>query len=78
MMLMSFLLLVSEEYAKVYLVIYNLFQFVGFIYVLAVMGIRYSRDGPGTFISAKSYFLRIFVCKLCQNSPDNVFLILHN
>ncbi|XP_014486132.1 PREDICTED: very-long-chain (3R)-3-hydroxyacyl-CoA dehydratase 3 isoform X2 [Dinoponera quadriceps] len=36
----------KEEYAKAYLIIYNLFQFVGFIYVLAVMGIRYSRDGP--------------------------------
>jgi len=34
----------------VYLVIYNLCQFVGFIYVLAVMAIRYSRDGPGIFI----------------------------
>lgn len=39
----------SEDFAKVYLVIYNLCQFVGFIYVLAVMGIRYSRDGPGIF-----------------------------
>ncbi|XP_012221184.1 very-long-chain (3R)-3-hydroxyacyl-CoA dehydratase isoform X2 [Linepithema humile] len=35
-----------KDFAKVYLVIYNLYQFVGFIYVLAVMGIRYSRDGP--------------------------------
>ncbi|XP_020285949.1 very-long-chain (3R)-3-hydroxyacyl-CoA dehydratase [Pseudomyrmex gracilis] len=34
-----------EDFAKVYLVIYNLCQFVGFIYVLAVMSIRYSRDG---------------------------------
>ncbi|XP_070168391.1 very-long-chain (3R)-3-hydroxyacyl-CoA dehydratase-like isoform X2 [Polyergus mexicanus] len=36
----------KEDLTKVYLVIYNLFQFVGFIYVLAIMGIRYSRDGP--------------------------------
>jgi len=36
----------KEDFAKVYLVIYNLCQFVGFIYVLAVMAIRYSRDGP--------------------------------
>lgn len=32
---------------------YNLFQFVGFTYILVVMGIRYSRDGlnsmPGTY-----------------------------
>ncbi|XP_011162071.1 very-long-chain (3R)-3-hydroxyacyl-CoA dehydratase isoform X1 [Solenopsis invicta] len=36
----------KEDFKKVYLVIYNLFQFVGFIYVFIVMGIRYSRDGP--------------------------------
>lgn len=36
----------KEDRTKVYLIIYNLCQFVGFIYVLAVMGIRYSRDGP--------------------------------
>ncbi|EGI63221.1 PREDICTED: very-long-chain (3R)-3-hydroxyacyl-CoA dehydratase isoform X2 [Acromyrmex echinatior] len=36
----------KEDFAKVYLVIYNLCQFVGFIYVFAVMAIRYSRDGP--------------------------------
>lgn len=36
----------KEDLTKVYLVIYNLCQFVGFIYVLAIMGIRYSRDGP--------------------------------
>ncbi|XP_011640369.1 very-long-chain (3R)-3-hydroxyacyl-CoA dehydratase [Pogonomyrmex barbatus] len=36
----------KEDFAKVYLVIYNLCQFVGFIYVLAVMAVRYSRDGP--------------------------------
>ncbi|XP_011162076.1 very-long-chain (3R)-3-hydroxyacyl-CoA dehydratase isoform X2 [Solenopsis invicta] len=35
-----------KDFKKVYLVIYNLFQFVGFIYVFIVMGIRYSRDGP--------------------------------
>ncbi|XP_032663402.1 very-long-chain (3R)-3-hydroxyacyl-CoA dehydratase [Odontomachus brunneus] len=47
---------IKEEYAKAYLVIYNLFQFVGFIYVLAVMGIRYSRDGPD---SMKDTFVAI-------------------
>ncbi|XP_072760797.1 very-long-chain (3R)-3-hydroxyacyl-CoA dehydratase [Anoplolepis gracilipes] len=36
----------KEDLKKVYLVIYNLCQFVGFIYILTVMGIRYSRDGP--------------------------------
>lgn len=50
-------IILSEDLTKVYLVIYNLCQFVGFIYVLAVMGIRYSRDGPGTFTSI---FLKYF------------------
>ncbi|KYN00031.1 PREDICTED: very-long-chain (3R)-3-hydroxyacyl-CoA dehydratase isoform X1 [Cyphomyrmex costatus] len=36
----------KEDFTKVYLVIYNLCQFVGFIYVFAVMAIKYSRDGP--------------------------------
>ncbi|XP_028049303.1 very-long-chain (3R)-3-hydroxyacyl-CoA dehydratase isoform X2 [Monomorium pharaonis] len=34
-----------KDFKKVYLVIYNLCQFVGFIYVLVVMAIRYSRNG---------------------------------
>ncbi|KAG6446052.1 very-long-chain (3R)-3-hydroxyacyl-CoA dehydratase isoform X2 [Manduca sexta] len=32
-----------KDYKKVYLIIYNLFQFVGFMYVLAVMGVRYAK-----------------------------------
>ncbi|KZC08553.1 3-hydroxyacyl-CoA dehydratase 3, partial [Dufourea novaeangliae] len=36
----------KEDFKKVYLIIYNLWQFVGFIYILTVMGIMYSRDGP--------------------------------
>jgi very-long-chain (3R)-3-hydroxyacyl-CoA dehydratase len=35
----------KENFKKVYLVLYNLFQFVGFTYILVVMGVRYSRDG---------------------------------
>ncbi|XP_033220578.1 very-long-chain (3R)-3-hydroxyacyl-CoA dehydratase [Belonocnema kinseyi] len=35
-----------EEYKQVYLVFYNLCQFIGFFYILAVMGVKYSRDGP--------------------------------
>ncbi|XP_008556949.1 very-long-chain (3R)-3-hydroxyacyl-CoA dehydratase [Microplitis demolitor] len=35
-----------EDYKKVYLVFYNLFQFIGFLYILIIMGIKYSRDGP--------------------------------
>ncbi|CRL02072.1 CLUMA_CG015096, isoform A [Clunio marinus] len=37
-----------ERFKKVYLVLYNLFQFVGFMYILIVMGIRYYRDGPAS------------------------------
>ncbi|XP_034833482.1 very-long-chain (3R)-3-hydroxyacyl-CoA dehydratase [Maniola hyperantus] len=32
-----------EDYKKVYLVIYNLFQFIGFTYVLSVMAVRYAK-----------------------------------
>lgn len=43
----------SESFKKVYLIFYNLFQFIGFMYILVVMGIRYSRDNadsmPGTY-----------------------------
>ncbi|XP_043277959.1 very-long-chain (3R)-3-hydroxyacyl-CoA dehydratase isoform X2 [Venturia canescens] len=35
-----------KDFKKVYLVLYNLCQFVGFLYVLAVMCIKYSREGP--------------------------------
>ncbi|XP_069699517.1 very-long-chain (3R)-3-hydroxyacyl-CoA dehydratase isoform X2 [Periplaneta americana] len=36
----------KEDLKKVYLIFYNLCQFVGFTYVLTVMTIRYFRDGP--------------------------------
>lgn len=38
----------KEQFKKVYLILYNLFQFVGFCYILIVMGIRWSRDGPAS------------------------------
>ncbi|XP_073821165.1 3-hydroxyacyl-CoA dehydratase 2 [Musca autumnalis] len=37
---------IKESSKKVYLVIYNLAQFVGFLYVLSVLAVRYYRDGP--------------------------------
>ncbi|XP_048507005.1 very-long-chain (3R)-3-hydroxyacyl-CoA dehydratase isoform X2 [Athalia rosae] len=40
----------KRDFKKVYLVLYNLCQFVGFSYILAVMGIRYSRDGPDSMM----------------------------
>ncbi|KAJ2949608.1 hypothetical protein O0L34_g15530 [Tuta absoluta] len=33
----------KEDMKKVYLIIYNLFQFIGYFYVLAVMGVRYAK-----------------------------------
>ncbi|KAG5680151.1 hypothetical protein PVAND_009676 [Polypedilum vanderplanki] len=49
-----------ENFKKVYLILYNLFQFVGFTYILVVMGIRYSRDGvhsiPGTYEAVGNAF----------------------
>lgn len=36
----------KEDLKKVYLIFYNLCQFVGFTYILTVMAIRYFRDGP--------------------------------
>lgn len=38
----------KEQFKKVYLILYNLFQFVGFMYILIVMAIRWSRDGPAS------------------------------
>lgn len=35
----------KEQFKKVYLIFYNLFQFIGFLYILIVIGIRYYRDG---------------------------------
>lgn len=32
-----------EDLKKVYLIIYNLFQFVGYTYILAVMSVRYAK-----------------------------------
>ncbi|PSN41372.1 hypothetical protein C0J52_19120 [Blattella germanica] len=37
----------KEDLKKVYLIFYNLCQFIGFTYILTVMAIRYFRDGPG-------------------------------
>lgn len=54
----------KEDLKKVYLAFYNLVQFIGFTYILTVMGIRYFRDGPdsmpGTFEAVGNAF------KFCQ------------
>ncbi|XP_044740677.1 very-long-chain (3R)-3-hydroxyacyl-CoA dehydratase [Chrysoperla carnea] len=36
----------KEDMKKVYLIFYNLCQFIGFAYIFTVMAIRYFRDGP--------------------------------
>ncbi|XP_005179424.1 very-long-chain (3R)-3-hydroxyacyl-CoA dehydratase [Musca domestica] len=43
---------IKESSKKVYLIIYNLAQFVGFLYVLCVLAIRYYRDGPSMIPTA--------------------------
>lgn len=35
----------KEDLKKVYMVLYNLFMFIGFFYICIVIGIRYLRDG---------------------------------
>ena len=42
----------SEEYRRVYLFLYNLFQLVGFIYLLVVLSIRYAKDGSSKKLSS--------------------------
>uniref|UniRef100_U5ENU0 Very-long-chain (3R)-3-hydroxyacyl-CoA dehydratase n=1 Tax=Corethrella appendiculata TaxID=1370023 RepID=U5ENU0_9DIPT len=54
----------KEQGKKVYLILYNMLQFVGYLYILLVMGVRYSRDGPesmrGTYETVGNAF------KFCQ------------
>lgn len=56
--------MVAEKNKQVYLVFYNLCQFIGFLYIMLVMSIRYSRDGSdsmeGTFESVGN------AIKFCQ------------
>ncbi|KAG8180031.1 hypothetical protein JTE90_026633 [Oedothorax gibbosus] len=35
-----------EEFRKIYLFLYNLSQFIGFLYILIVMNLHYAKDGP--------------------------------
>lgn len=44
-----FYIVILEDLKKVYLVLYNLCQYIGFMYVLIVMIIRFSREGPGMY-----------------------------
>lgn len=38
-----------EDFKKVYLSLYNLFMYVGFMYIIAVLCIRYIKEGPDCF-----------------------------
>lgn len=40
----------KEQNRTVYLIFYNLCQFIGFLYVMIVMGIRYYRDGTDSMV----------------------------
>ncbi|ALC39513.1 CG9267 [Drosophila busckii] len=46
---------VREKTKKVYLVIYNLAMFVGYLHILIVMGVMYLRDGPDSIKHAYEY-----------------------
>lgn len=50
-----------EELRRVYLFLYNLFQFVGFLYIVIVLLIRYAKDGDasmhGTFTAVGRAFM---------------------
>ncbi|RZC38430.1 very-long-chain (3R)-3-hydroxyacyl-[acyl-carrier protein] dehydratase [Asbolus verrucosus] len=39
----------KEDFKKVYLSLYNLFMYVGFMYVVCVLSIRYLKEGPDSF-----------------------------
>lgn len=41
----------AEDVIKVYLTLYNLFQLVGYMYVLSVMATRYAKLGYGSVTS---------------------------
>ena len=48
----SICLIISvEDFKKTYLFLYNLFQFVGFVYVFLIVTIRYIKDGSRKWLS---------------------------
>lgn len=42
----------KEDYRQAYLLVYNIFQFVGFTFVFSVLSIQYYRDGPNAMLNA--------------------------
>lgn len=53
-----------EQGRKVYLIFYNLFQFIGYLYILLVIGIRYYRDGTNSMSGTYEAIGNCF--KFCQ------------
>lgn len=72
----------SEDIKKVYLLFYNLSQFVGFLYILIVMGIRYLRDGPGklqkwnlSFVKIRNVVIGYFIFKIWLTFKFYLYLL---
>jgi len=53
-----------ENLRNVYLFLYNLFQFVGYLYVVGVLSVRFMKDGPASF--HKAFDLVGFALCYCQ------------
>ncbi|KAI1285514.1 Very-long-chain (3R)-3-hydroxyacyl-CoA dehydratase 3 [Halotydeus destructor] len=62
-----------EEFRKIYLFLYNIFQLVGFLYMLFILTIRYSVEGPSSM--EQSYNAIGFVMKLLH--AFKIFEVLH-
>lgn len=56
-----------EDFKKVYLIIYNLSMFIGFLYVYSVILVRYFRDGvnsmAGTYDAVGSALKFVQICQ---------------
>lgn len=64
-----------EEVKKIYLFLYNLFQFVGFIYILVVLSIRYAKEGAGRLIVATNFSVFCWI-KQTKKLNDSAFFLL--
>lgn len=57
----------AEEFRKMYLFMYNMFQFVGYLYIFIVMSIRYAKDGPASMETTYGAVGKVFkFCMLMQ------------
>jgi len=67
--------LIPENLKKVYLIFYNLCQFVGFMYITTVMTVRYFKDGPSKYILSLKTIL--FHCNNEDRHAQILALSLH-